>query len=101
VANGAGYASKLAVSGPGLNGRFKDKQCIELIIIIHIIREARSTPQKTLSLSYPRTGKLRGVKSGDRGGQAIALLRLIQATTMRLRVEVTSRDGSSRVPNLV
>ena len=46
---------------------------------------------KTLSLTYPHTEKSRGVKSGDRGGQAIFQPRPIQATTLRLRYEVTSR----------
>jgi len=37
--------------------------------------------KKTLSLTYPHTEKSRGVKSGDRGGQAIVLPRLVQTTT--------------------
>jgi len=40
---------------------------------------------KTLSLSYPHTGKSRNVKSGDRGGQTIIPPRPIQAATVRLR----------------
>ena len=46
---------------------------------------------KSLSLTYPHTEKSRGVKSGDHGGQAIIPPRPIQATTVRLRLEVTSR----------
>jgi len=46
---------------------------------------------KSLSLTYPHTEKSRGVKSGDRGGQAIIPPRPIQATTVRLRMELTSR----------
>jgi hypothetical protein len=46
---------------------------------------------KTLSLTYTRTEMSRGVKSGDRGGQAIFPPRPIQATTVRGRYEVTSR----------
>jgi hypothetical protein len=37
--------------------------------------------KNTLSLTYPRTEKSRGVKSGDRGGQAILKPRLVQTTT--------------------
>lgn len=32
---------------------------------------------KTFSLTYPHTEKSRGVKSGERGGQAIVFLRAI------------------------
>jgi hypothetical protein len=46
---------------------------------------------KSLSLTYPHTEKSRSVKSGDRGGQAIVPPRPIQATTVRLKLEVTSR----------
>jgi hypothetical protein len=46
---------------------------------------------KPLSLTYPHTEKSRSVKSGDRVGQAIVPPPLIQATTVRLSQEVTSR----------
>jgi len=46
---------------------------------------------KSLSLNYPHTEKSRGVKSGDGGDQAIVPPRPIQATTVRWRLEVTSR----------
>ena len=39
---------------------------------------------KTWSLTYPHTEKSIGVKSGDRGGQAIVSLRPIQATICRV-----------------
>jgi len=38
-----------------------------------------------LSSTYPHTKKSRGVKSGDRGGQAVGPPRPIQATDFRLR----------------
>jgi hypothetical protein len=40
---------------------------------------------ETLSLTSPHTEKSRGVKSGDREGQAIVPSRPIQATTVRVR----------------
>jgi hypothetical protein len=46
---------------------------------------------KPLSLTYLHTEKSRGVKSGDRGGQAIVPPRPIQASTVRLRWGVISR----------
>jgi len=54
---------------------------------------------KNLSLTYPHTEKSRGVKSGDRGGQAIFPPRPIQATTLRLRYEVTSRWKCGGAPS--
>ena len=46
---------------------------------------------KSLSLTYLHTEKSMCVKLGDRGGQAIIPPLPIQATTVRLRLEVTSR----------
>jgi len=46
---------------------------------------------KTFSLMYTHTENSGGVKLGDRGGQAVVPPRPIQATTVRLRQEVTLR----------
>jgi hypothetical protein len=43
--------------------------------------------RKTLCLAYPHTEKYRGVKTGNRGGQAIFPPRPIQATTVQWRYE--------------
>jgi len=55
----------------------------------------------TVSLTYRHTVISRGIKSGDRGGQAIVPPRPIQATTVRLRWEITSRWKCRSVPYLV
>jgi len=54
---------------------------------------------KTLSFTYPHKEKSRGVKSDDRGGQAIFPPRLIQATNVRLSYEVTSRWKCGGAPS--
>jgi hypothetical protein len=46
---------------------------------------------KSLSLTYLHTEKSRSVKSGARGGEAVVPPRPIQATTVQLRLEGTSR----------
>jgi hypothetical protein len=62
-----------------------------MVATASVIRAPRSSKRaarggiKSLSLSYPHTEKSRGVKSGDRGGQAIVPPRPTQATTVQLR----------------
>ena len=64
---------------------------VSMVATASVIRARRSfklagrSGTKTLSSTYPYTEKSRGVKSGDRGGQAIDQPRPIQASTVHLR----------------
>ena len=63
----------------GFNSGFKG-----LMVNVRLQILVGSSQTKTLSFTYPYTEQSKGVKSGDRGGQAIVPPRPVQATKGQL-----------------